>query len=285
MSLSKHQEFDIIDPEGTDPVDSDATEPFLHSDSNRESRHSSVFRSPAWVISTLVLLLVLLIQSLYVFAQPRRLKNSYEHGFDTELDFMKPAIKLHQKRFGSPIRDLPNGTLYTVFDPSEPRYIGSPSAEIDDAWNTLLQGRYILFSDDDVSWLDSDDGLPKLHSLPARGTAIPKTGYYGGPDMLHSLHCVNAIRQHLDFEYYKDHMWLPEEYQRMHIDHCLEQLRQSTLCHGDMTPVTLKAIWTDQPRWAALGQTERMHTCRDGMALREWTWKRGDKTGRITLGG
>lgn len=106
-------------------------------------------------------------------------------------------------------------------------------------------------------------------------------GYYGGPDMLHTLHCVNAIRQHIDFEYYRDHMWLPPQYQRMHIDHCIDQLRQAALCHGDMTPVTLKAVWLDKSRWAILGQTERLHTCRDGEALRRWVVNRGDEHGKI----
>ncbi|CRG91325.1 hypothetical protein PISL3812_08373 [Talaromyces islandicus] len=268
-----------------DSSDSDATEPFLKGRENKQSQgRGSCIRSPAWFVSTLFLLGLLFLGSLYVFAQPRVWTNSYEHGFNTELGFVKSAIKLHQKRFASPIRDLPNGTLYTVFEPSEPRYVGQPSSEIDEAWGSLLQGRYILFDDKDVSWLNSDNGIPRLEPLPSRGDAIPKSGYYGGPDMLHSLHCINAIRKHLDLEYYEDHMWLPKEYRRMHIDHCIEQLRQATLCHGDMTPVTLKAIWTDTPHWAVLGQTERLHTCRDGMALRELTWERGEETERITFG-
>jgi hypothetical protein len=162
--------------------------------------------------------------------------------------------------------------------------VGRPSTEIDHAWESLLDGRYIRFTANEVSLFNDDHGLPPLQSLPAHGSNIPRTGYYGGPDMLHSLHCVNAIRQHLDIDYYKDHMWLPEPYRRMHIDHCIDQLRQAVLCHGDMTPVTLKAIWTDTPKWAALGQTERMHTCRDGMALQKWMEGRGSKTGRITFG-
>lgn len=203
------------------------------------------------------------------------------------IEEMKSSIKLHQKRYTSAIRDHPNGTLYMAFNTSEPQYVGPPSPEIDAAWNSLLRGRYIHFTTNETSWLNSDPGLPLLEQLPSHGSSIPTAGYYGGPDMLHSLHCINALRQHIDMDYYhNEHVaWLPEEYRRMHIDHCLEQLRQATLCHGDMTPVTLKAIWMDTPRWAALGQTERVHTCRDGMALRERTWERGGDVGRISFGG
>ncbi|RAO68350.1 uncharacterized protein BHQ10_004362 [Talaromyces amestolkiae] len=255
-----------------DNSDDDIEEPFLH-DTNisRRVKHGKIIRSPVWAVMT----------------STKRYTGTYETGFDTELEEMKPSIKLHQKRYTSAIRDLPNGTLYMAFNTSEPQYVGPPSPEIDAAWNSLLQGRYIHFTTNETTWLNSDHELPILEQLPSHGSSIPTTGYYGGPDMLHSLHCINALRQHIDMDYYhNEHVaWLPEEYRRMHIDHCLEQLRQATLCHGDMTPVTLKAIWMDTPRWAALGQTERMHTCRDGMALREATWDRGEEVGRISFGG
>lgn len=201
---------------------------------------------------------------------------------------MKSSIRLHQIQFSSAIRDHPNGTLYMAFDPSEPRYVGPPSDEIDAAWRELLKGRYIRFSDEETSWLNKDKKIPTglLEELPSYGHSIPTSGNYGGPDMLHSLHCINALREHIDMDYYhgKGVAWLPQEYRRMHIDHCIEQLRQAILCHGDMTPVTLKAIWTDTPRWAALGQTERLHTCRDGLALRAKTSDIGEAVGRIQFG-
>ncbi|KUL88986.1 hypothetical protein ZTR_06085 [Talaromyces verruculosus] len=273
-----------------DNSDDDIEEPFLHDASTRERvKHGSIIRSPVWAVMTFILAVVSLVENIYLLRTVRSTKRNigtYETGFDTELEEMKSSIKLHQKRYTSAIRDHPNGTLYMAFNTSEPQYVGPPSPEIDAAWNSLLRGRYIHFTINETTWLNSDPDLPLLEQLPSHGSSIPTTGYYGGPDMLHSLHCINALRQHIDMDYYhNEHVaWLPEEYRRMHIDHCLEQLRQATLCHGDMTPVTLKAIWMDTPRWAALGQTERVHTCRDGMALRERTWERGGDVGRISFG-
>lgn len=71
---------------------------------------------------------------------------------------------------------------------------------------------------------------------------ISKEGFYGGPDVLHSLHCLNSIRKHLDMEYYAGSITLPPEYRRIHIDHCVDHLRQALLCHGDLTPVTIKPL-------------------------------------------
>ncbi|EED18587.1 conserved hypothetical protein [Talaromyces stipitatus ATCC 10500] len=269
----------------------DVEEPFLQDGNiSRRSNYGTFIRSPAWAVTTLILTLIMVAENVYLLRtlESSKRNSTYETGFDTELEEMKPSIKLHQKRYTGAIRDLPNGTLYMAFNSSEPRYVGPPSPEIDDAWQNLLKGRYIHFTNDETAWLNTDRDTPTgtLEQLPSHGHSISTTGYYGGPDMLHSLHCINAIRQHIGMDYYHDEhvAWLPEEYRRMHIDHCIEQLRQATLCHGDMTPVTLKAIWTNTPRWVALGQTERLHTCRDGMALREATWERGEEVGRISFG-
>jgi len=104
--------------------------------------------------------------------------------------------------------------------------------------------------------------------------------------MLHSLHCLNAVRKHLDLDYYEPSMVLPMEYRRMHIDHCIDQLRQAVMCHGDLTPVTLKPVWAGgesgkHKRLQFLGQTERMHTCRRWEDIREWVTERGEKGGAV----
>ena len=57
---------------------------------------------------------------------------------------------------------------------------------------------------------------------------------------------------------------LSADFARTHIDHCVEQLRPSILCHGDLTPLTLTPIWNQKSKiLLKLGQTEYPHTCRD----------------------
>lgn len=51
------------------------------------------------------------------------------------------------------------------------------------------------------------------------------------------------------------------------------------MCHGDATPVTLKPILQDSSTPALLGETERLHTCRDASRLREETKKQGKLRG------
>ena len=140
----------------------------------------------------------------------------------------------------------------------ELQYAGLPSPKIDKNWNELIGdwysqsysfhcrsngpiGRYFRLEDSEVSLLNQDTELPALTKMHSN-ERITKEGFYGGPDVLHSLHCLNAIRKHLDTDYYADSMALPPEYRRIHIDHGVDHLRQALLCHGDLTPVTMKPV-------------------------------------------
>ena len=172
-----------------------------------------------------------------------------------------------------------------IFADGEPRYTtsGATFEEVDKAWDDLLRGRYVQLKDSEIAWMNEDTFNPDLDFINLDYPGKMKPGTYGGPDMLHSLHCLNALRKHLDVDHYGNHLMLPEEYRRMHIDHCIDQLRQAILCHGDMTPVTLKRVNLSDHKIALLGETERMHTCRNGPDLRKWWWNRGDETGRLTV--
>lgn len=92
-----------------------------------------------------------------------------------------------------------------------------------------------------------------------------------GPDVLHTLHCVNEVRKVLDSEYYFN-VTLKElkRVKRLHIDHCLNHIRQIIQCHMDLTPVTsirFESVDT------SVGNFDQVHTCRDLSNLREWMVK------------
>ena len=189
---------------------------------------------------------------------------------------LRPAIKVTRTRFAGAVHNedgnmsIPNPTV----DGQGRRFTGPPSKEIDAAWDNLLFGRYVRLSDSEVHWLNRDKTLPALSYTNLTVSDKLSPGYHAGPDMLHSLHCLNTLRKHLDYKYYNDQMKIPKGYRRMHVEHCIDQLRQAVLCHGDLTPVTLKSVrfWDEdkgEEVWALLGETERKHSCRNGAELAE----------------
>ena len=75
----------------------------------------------------------------------------------------------------------------------------------------------------------------------------------------------NNIRKALRPAYYGPPGTDPNH--QLHQDHCIEQLRQSVMCAGDMTPVPTRY-------YASLGRnyvdSDVRHTCRNFGTLQEW---------------
>lgn len=84
----------------------------------------------------------------------------------------------------------------------------------------------------------------------------------------------------LDKEYYSKHKShhaqleeetnkspiFPDDWHRIHIDHCLDQLRQAIQCHGDLSPVPLYH-YNNETVGLGVGQ---VHTCRKWEPMRQW---------------
>lgn len=183
-------------------------------------------RNPArlWKYSTYGLGLFSFLQFCVILwlSFPRPSQSTYESGFSTDMDDAKSSIFLEQVRFTNAIRADENGFLYQVNNPNDPVYTGPPSKEIDDNWDALTAGRYIMLDESEVSQFDKDQYSLPLKPLPKVKGYVESPGVYGGIDVMHSLHCVNALRKMLYPDHYKDHSF-PMEYMQMHLGelpHC-----------------------------------------------------------------
>ncbi|KAF2868397.1 hypothetical protein BDV95DRAFT_579765 [Massariosphaeria phaeospora] len=97
-------------------------------------------------------------------------------------------------------------------------------------------------------------------------------------DVFHQLHCLNLLRQATWLPYYRTHTHIvrtPAPFSdsdvgiRLHLDHCIETLRLTLMCHGDTTP----SLMMEDPE-SPLGvstdfSSHRM--CRNFEGIREWT--------------
>ncbi|KAF4783173.1 hypothetical protein HER10_EVM0006972 [Colletotrichum scovillei] len=84
-------------------------------------------------------------------------------------------------------------------------------------------------------------------------------------DVMHTLHCVNKVRMALDPDYYKEEE--SPRIHRMHVDHCLDYLRQTVQCHGDLTPMVFS--WSDDAG-RVVADWKEPHTCRNFNRVRSW---------------
>ncbi|KIX93903.1 uncharacterized protein Z520_10240 [Fonsecaea multimorphosa CBS 102226] len=168
------------------------------------------------------------------------------------------SIELKQVRFTGGLLVTENGTLYRPVDPNEPQYVGEPSPDIDRNWADLLYAPEVGLYGEDAAQL-----VGKTYQMPESGA------YRSALDVFHTLHCVNEVRKELDNWYYdfSTHRE-PPNVRRMHIDHCLDYLRQSIMCSADMTPATL--FWSDANQ-RVYNSFTNLHTCRNLDLLHAWS--------------
>lgn len=116
-------------------------------------------------------------------------------------------------------------------------YRGPPTNHMEREWERLWNHDLMAIPMEEFRYLNkSADAL----YLEAPG------GLAANLEVFHQLHCLNLIRQYTWKDYYDLH---PDEVQkptdisrdtetglRVHVDHCIETLRLSLMCHGDVTP-------------------------------------------------
>ncbi|KAM3551068.1 hypothetical protein MY1884_007920 [Beauveria asiatica] len=117
---------------------------------------------------------------------------------------------------------------------------------------------------------DNDIRVQKEELEKAGLKSVPlndeKGGYFVTLDVYHTLHCVNHLRKSYYSDYY--HNPNPVAQQREHFDHCTDLLRQTLMCHGDISMHPFE--WIDGYRFPwPTEQTE--HQCRNWDKLVAWS--------------
>ncbi|RDW69105.1 oxidase ustYa family protein [Aspergillus mulundensis] len=167
-----------------------------------------------------------------------------------------------------------DGTLFPGPNPNIFRQ--EPSPEVDHAWHLISDTRPIPLTREDVLAIGKDPSAAvKLpHAVFGLGDDI----YAGRLDVLHQLHCLNALRQESYFEYYYGHKYAsPAEARNdtlhaYHLSHCVYMLLQNILCHANTDVYT--HLWTDgvgHP-WPDFGIE---HRCVDFGAILEYQMREG----------
>ncbi|KAH8888129.1 hypothetical protein GQ53DRAFT_265915 [Thozetella sp. PMI_491] len=231
------------------------------------SRKCSPDAAGPWKIATAILS-ILFIASVFLGAR-KSTAPSYDTGFETDLQPALSAIKVHKQKFYGGIVVNESSQFELVLDPNNPRYTGKPTRELDAAWDRLV-GDYVALTASEAQTVQG-------------GMSVEGGKYYVVPHVRHSLHCVNYLRKVAYDKWYptirtENKPTVPTFY--MHVDHCIETLRETIQCQSDLTPVP--HVWSEGKQMY-LAVTSLDHTCRDYDAIMKWQDERADawKNGRI----
>ncbi|EKG10358.1 hypothetical protein MPH_12550 [Macrophomina phaseolina MS6] len=133
-----------------------------------------------------------------------------------------------------------------------------------------------------------------MHLSNVTSTLGPKYPelYWIKLDVFHQLHCLvssmfprrvqvfptniqtplmqNALRMSVWSDYYTDEYYAAI-LEKDHLAHCVDSLRQSIMCHSDITPLVLQ--WDDEMQ-KSRHRANMPHTCRDFGKIRDWAMNR-----------
>ncbi|KAL3293733.1 tat pathway signal sequence [Colletotrichum asianum] len=144
----------------------------------------------------------------------------------------KEAVVLEKAKFHAGLNDTT-------------RFRGDPRPELEDAWDELLSAINIRVDDDELTKMGRD-----------ASTAVKindgEGGYAGMLDIFHHLHCLRMIRIGYTLDLYPTYQPMLSsqmgELVPMHIDHCIDELRQAVMCRADVTVLTSDWIdWHPKP--------------------------------------
>ncbi|KAL1967380.1 hypothetical protein VTN77DRAFT_3165 [Rasamsonia byssochlamydoides] len=156
--------------------------------------------------------------------------------------------------------------------------------EVDRAWDNITNGPTGgAIGITKEQW----EAVNPYHEWPVMLEEPVETGQYlASLDVFHQLHCVDLLRKSLHREYYDKHegsfAGAPEAVVQGHLEHCIETLRQTLMCHGDISLLTYNWV---KGREMPYPNFNTIHTCKKWDTLVAWNqqrdisslWKGGTK--------
>lgn len=140
----------------------------------------------------------------------------------------------------------------------ENKFTGEPRPDAEEAWAHLFKHYNLRFTHEEMEKLNRTDNPIELSN---------GGGYFGQISAYHHLHCLSMLRKVLWHDFYN--ISIPAL--RGHADHCINDIRQSLMCHADLSVVTF--YWHPEMR-KPMPNFHIDQTCVNWDALDKWASKR-----------
>ncbi|EPS41535.1 hypothetical protein H072_4539 [Dactylellina haptotyla CBS 200.50] len=157
-----------------------------------------------------------------------------------------------------------NGSLFP--GPSPSIYRLPPSPEVDEAWETVSRVAMFNISTSDVVKLGKDPA--KTVRLP-ESLGFPPETHLAQLDSIHQIHCLNALRKAVFFNYYFDAK-KKKKLNRLHwihLSHCAGIILQNLMCQANLDVITLNWVNTQVNPFPDFSVNKK---CRDFGAIKKW---------------
>ncbi|KAG1787748.1 uncharacterized protein HD556DRAFT_1277141 [Suillus plorans] len=144
-------------------------------------------------------------------------------------------------------------------------YRGTPSPELDAIWDRVSLDVRPLRMTHEQLLRTGEKPSPSMARYPDEYGG----GYVATVEVIHQLHCLDMLRKASWGNEYHKHggMNKSHEASRTHLDHCIEILRQLTMCSGDVTMITHDWI---EGRATPFADFNVPHKCRNFEKILDW---------------
>ncbi|KAK0625825.1 hypothetical protein B0T14DRAFT_405338, partial [Immersiella caudata] len=145
------------------------------------------------------------------------------------------------------------------------KWRGTPNAAVDAAWDSIAHMGAISVPTEE---------LERLGRLRNSSVTLPSGdggGYMASIAAFHQMHCLNLLRKYSYLDYYRvkpdEAAFFNAPTLRVHVDHCIEMLRQVLMCSADLHLIVYD--WVEQVHypWPDFGTD---HMCRDYEQVHNW---------------
>lgn len=161
-----------------------------------------------------------------------------------------------------------NGTIWPGPNPFWARK--APSDEVDQIWRSQFDPIWAIpITSSDVLKLGKDPSVVAKFEDDFWG--LGDDAYIGALDVVHQMHCLNAIREYAFADYAEDRESPTKkrhgDMQWLHLQHCVDIIAQNVMCHADAGIHTYNWMDTQRQPFPDFSVNRK---CRDWDALMAW---------------